>query len=861
MNRTLWAIALAVVAGSTASAAPDFKSFLESRFPSKYDTVNPNPKIWRIPGQIRLKLKPSALTALRQAGTGKSRLTGATIPLPASATLRQDLKIDGWTVWNVDPSTDTKALAKSITGKGDVLVAEPVNLVRMMIPDPNDADYNYMEDINGENFLIIDDTNPPEPFSRTWNLDGTAAMLGWSTYPNTWYTAATKPRDVPTISVIDSGCDLAHPDFMNAGGATTSVTGGGQLLLNYSNRFQAGIQDPNLSAQDDNGHGTHVTGLALAAGNNGDSYDGHGMVGIGYNCQGMINAIIDSTGNGTDTDAALAIYYAVDHGADVINCSFGGTEFSILLQGAVTYAIERGVTVVCAGNESNAPTALMPPLYPAGCAGAVAVQAISGTGGIATSYVGGGLYLDVAAPGGDIYTDTGSTLFFNWAALIFIWSTTPTSDFAILHNGSVFPPAKLGYSYLIGTSMACPQVSGAAGLWMSQGRRFWGSGYTPQAFGRALNLSSALGTSTSGTWDGAVGFGLLDCDALMRNVANHSTTGASLEGQVYTNGIATSANVKAQRVGVTTSTTITTDTHGHYRFETLQPGTYNITYQTLVGATKVKKVVLVGGTETQHVNGWAWSAGVDTTQFDTTAPVIGRFELAATPTASGMTLRQWAFDTETGIDKIQVRVGTTLGGNDVMADTEYVVDGDTISVNVPMSSATRYVRLTATNGAGVTTTQDLPVYGTNPMRTITLTSTLGNWLNDAGGFLAECRIRDNATNAIISTFKCPTRRIGENQFTTNAPGVLKVGTRMAHWIRSFGTTGASGNAIVNLSLTNGDVSGDGSINLVDFSQLSTAYGSQPHKANWNEMADLNGDGRVNLTDFSILSSNYGKTEQ
>jgi len=866
MNRTIWACALAVALGASASASFDFKKMLQARFPAKWDSRYATPTDRYVTGQIRLKLRPAASTKLTQATAGGTTVRARTVSasLPSGSTLARDLKIDGWSVWNVPVETDVQALAKQLSGRGDVLIAEPVSRVHVLLATPNDGDWDVPEPITSENYLIIDDAYTPDEFLRNWNMYGVGAPSGWAVYPNMWYTATTKPKDVPTISVIDSGCDMDHPDFMNAGGFSTDVAGGGQFIKKLSKRFQAGILDPALSSKDDNGHGTHVAGIALAAGNNG-AYNGHGVIGTGYNCQGMIEGIIDATGNGTDTDAALAIYYSVKHGADVINCSFGGTDFSTLLQNAVTYATERGVTVVAAGNEANSPTAVMPPIYPAGCSGSVAVQAIDGTGSPAASYVGGGNYLDVAAPGGDIYTDTGSQLFFNYAELIFIWSTTPTYDFELLNNGSLYPAAQHDYSYLIGTSMASPHVAGAAGLWLSKGRKFWGSGYAPQAVQRALDYSADWGTSTSGSWDGGYGFGILDMSNLMSgtlgvksdNVTPKSTAGGSIEGNVYANGIGLNSNVKAQRVGSSTSTTIATDTHGHYRFETLVPGTYTITFQTIVG-NKSRKVVVVGGTETTNVNGWAWINPTTATDYDATPPTIGRLELAATPTATGMSLRQWAFDTETGVDKVQYRLGTTKGGSDIIPDTEVVVDGDTFNISAPISTSTVWVRLTATNGAGVTTTQDLPVYGTNPMRTITTNSTLQNWTLDAGGLLAEMQIRDTGGNE-ITKFNCPTRRIGENQFTTNAPGVLTVGARMGHWIRSVANTGATGNAILNLSLQNGDVNGDGTIDLIDFSRLSAAYGSTTASPTWDEAADLNGDGTVNLQDFSVLSSNYGKS--
>lgn len=71
-----------------------------------------------------------------------------------------------------------------------------------------------------------------------------------------------------------------------------------------------------------------------------------------------------------------------------------------------------------------------------------------------------------------------------------------------------------------------------------------------------------------------------------------------------------------------------------------------------------------------------------------------------------------------------------------------------------------------------------------------------------------------------------------------------------------------------IALRNGDVNGDGRVNLADFSKLSSYYGRTSAGAGWTtldaqgvspSMADLTKDGRVNLSDFSALSSGYGAT--
>jgi hypothetical protein len=57
----------------------------------------------------------------------------------------------------------------------------------------------------------------------------------------------------------------------------------------------------------------------------------------------------------------------------------------------------------------------------------------------------------------------------------------------------------------------------------------------------------------------------------------------------------------------------------------------------------------------------------------------------------------------------------------------------------------------------------------------------------------------------------------------------------------------------------GDINGDWTVDIFDFSMLYSAYGSTPNSPNWNADADINGDKNVDIYDFSILYSSYGKS--
>ena len=120
----------------------------------------------------------------------------------------------------------------------------------------------------------------------------------------------------------------------------------------------------------------------------------------------MICKILDQNNSGLYSWWAEAIYYAVDHGAKVINMSVGGPSFSNTMQTAINYAYNNGVTVVaCMMNENNNVT-----YYPAGYQNTIAVGSTNPNDErsapffwSASSGSNYGSHIDVVAPGNYIY--------------------------------------------------------------------------------------------------------------------------------------------------------------------------------------------------------------------------------------------------------------------------------------------------------------------------------------------------------------------------------------------------------------------------------------------------------------------------
>lgn len=164
------------------------------------------------------------------------------------------------------------------------------------------------------------------------------------------------------MAVIDTGVDYWHPDLR------------GNIWINTAEFYDAdGVDDDGNGYVDDirgwdfvgddaentvadndpmdvDGHGTHVAGIIAAAGNN-----GLGIAGI--NWQAKIMALKVEADNGQyfeDFAIIKAIHYAIDQGAKIVNCSFGGSARSDEEEGAFTALKNAGVLAVCAaGNDSR----------------------------------------------------------------------------------------------------------------------------------------------------------------------------------------------------------------------------------------------------------------------------------------------------------------------------------------------------------------------------------------------------------------------------------------------------------------------------------------------------------------------------
>lgn len=278
-------------------------------------------------------------------------------------------------------------------------------------------------------------------FPEQWNLAAIGAEAAWA-----------EGRGAGTvIAVIDTGVDLSHEDLVGKLVPGTSYTSG--------------------SAQDDNGHGTHVAGIAAASTGNGT-----GIAGVAPDARILPIKVLNADGVGSVSDVARGIRFAADNGAEVINLSFGEVSTRVTLASAFTdairYAWSKGaIPVVAAGNDFVRSSSFTS--EPA------IVVTSSNRGDSRPGYASGvgNAQWGLAAPGGD--------------------GTVGDQPGCDTSSGIVSTYSAGTYACLVGTSMAVPHVAGAAAV-------LRGLGLSPeQVVTQLLGTADDIGAAGNDTTFGA----------------------------------------------------------------------------------------------------------------------------------------------------------------------------------------------------------------------------------------------------------------------------------------------------------------------------------------------------------------------
>lgn len=232
----------------------------------------------------------------------------------------------------------------------------------------------------------------------------------------------TKGKDV-TVAVIDSGIDVDHEDLQ--GGNVRYDLGYNAVSARFVS--ESGVEVIN----DVSGHGTHVAGIIGAEADN-----EIGIAGIAPEAELVpIRIFSKESGSGSTSAMVRAVNYAASLKVDVVNMSFGGPADDVLYSRAFKAANKIGVTFVASAGNSGQDN----PNYPGTCPETIAVAALQsqaeGKEGVLAYYSNYGSYVNIAAPGTNIYS-----------------------------TDSLHGTKGTAYSLRSGTSMATPVVTGIVAL-------------------------------------------------------------------------------------------------------------------------------------------------------------------------------------------------------------------------------------------------------------------------------------------------------------------------------------------------------------------------------------------------------------
>ncbi|WP_164682571.1 S8 family serine peptidase [Cyclonatronum proteinivorum] len=348
--------------------------------------------------------------------------------------------------------------------------------------------------------LIADPVSSQELFESIQNFDDPRLDEQWH-YNNTGQTGGNPGSDISLfqawgletgnsdviVKVMDSGIDLNHPDL--------EETFWDNPVPGPENGFDGDVHGWNFvnntpDIQDQNNHGTHVSGTIAARNNNGVGVAG--IAGGDENGPGVkiMTARVFSGAGDTPGGFPQGFVYGADNGAAISNNSWGGGGFSQVLNDAIDYFIENagfdadgnpwgpvqgGLVFFAAGNNGSSS-----PSQPIASNPDVIAVASTNHNDQKAWYSQFGTWIDISAPGGET----------NSAANQGVLSTTRNN----------------GYAFFQGTSMASPHATGVAALVAS---RFPGS-TADEIYGRILFTVDDIEDALAPTHQGLMGAGRIN---------------------------------------------------------------------------------------------------------------------------------------------------------------------------------------------------------------------------------------------------------------------------------------------------------------------------------------------------------------
>ena len=341
------------------------------------------------------------------------------------------------------------ALSKLLASK-DVITAEP-NFRLHVAEVPNDASFSNQWALDSDTAIHID-------VVRAWGIRRGLHSL--------------------RIAVLDTGIDQTHPEFSdNIWTNPREIAGDGidndaNGYIDDTNGWDFTYTSPGTvrsngdnNPADGHGHGTHVSGIIAAQGNN-----AIGVTGICWDAAIVPLKIIGDDGSGFTSWMIAAIEYCARNGISIANASIGGASYSGFCKAAIDAAGAQNNLLLVAAAGNNGTDNDAKPFYPASydSPNVLSVASTTSSGAMSSFSNRGIVSVDIAAPGSSIT--------------------------------STYPQVKIasGYATLSGTSMAAPIVTAVAAL-LHENRPEWGFTDIKKALLTSVTpLSGLSGTVASG---------------------------------------------------------------------------------------------------------------------------------------------------------------------------------------------------------------------------------------------------------------------------------------------------------------------------------------------------------------------------
>ncbi len=219
-----------------------------------------------------------------------------------------------------------------------VAASIPEDAIEELVLDPNIAFIEYDAPV-----FALGHTSSIAEYSNSWGVDHIQA--------DKVHVSGNKGSGI-RICILDTGIDYNHSDL-------AANYKGGKDFINNDN-------DP----KDDNGHGSHVAGIAAAV------LNGAGVVGVAPQAHLIIGKVLNGAGTGNISDVIAGIEWCVDNDAQIISMSLGSPTGSIAWKAALDAAYSDGVLLVAAaGNSGKCDGTGSNVVYPAKYPSVIAVTA------------------------------------------------------------------------------------------------------------------------------------------------------------------------------------------------------------------------------------------------------------------------------------------------------------------------------------------------------------------------------------------------------------------------------------------------------------------------------------------------------